>query len=129
LLVDRLLETGGCNYGNTVVFGQALRPHLEPTGLCLLALAGLDDSTGLVQKSVSYLENALDAQTTSVSLSYALIGLAAHGRRPARADQWLENAARRTLTRDPSAYKLALVALAALGDDCPLIPRTRMVPA
>jgi hypothetical protein len=127
LLVDRLLETGGCNYGNTVVFGQALRPHIEPTGLCLLALAGLEDSTGRVQKSVEYLQDALDGQTTSVSLSYGLIGLAAHGRPVGQADAWLEKAARRTLSRDPAAYKLALLALAALGDDCPLIPHSRLV--
>jgi hypothetical protein len=126
LLVDRLLETGGCNYGNTVVFGQALRPHIEPTGICLLALAGLDDPTGRVRTSVEYLAGALDERTTSVSLSYALVGLAAHGERPPGADSWLDRAARRTLSRDPSAYKLALLTLAALGDDCPLIPRSRM---
>ncbi len=40
LLVDRLLRSGGCNYGNTIIFGQQLRPHLQPTGLTLLALAG-----------------------------------------------------------------------------------------
>src|SRR5207302_5660581 len=39
LLIDRLLVGGGCNYGNTVVMDQGLRPHLQPTGLAMLALA------------------------------------------------------------------------------------------
>ena len=40
LLHDRLLPNGGSNYGNTFVFGQELRPHVQPTGLALLALTG-----------------------------------------------------------------------------------------
>ncbi len=40
LLRDRQLATGGWNYGNTTVFGQALRPHPVPTGLSVLALCG-----------------------------------------------------------------------------------------
>jgi hypothetical protein len=54
LLHDRLLPGGGCNYGNTIVFGQELRAHLQPTGLCLLALAGEPDKKGLVEKSIEY---------------------------------------------------------------------------
>ena len=38
LLHDRLFSDGGCNYGNTVVLGQELRPHLQPTAIALLAL-------------------------------------------------------------------------------------------
>ena len=40
LLIDRLLPDGGCNFGNTVVLGQQLLPHLQSSGICLLALAG-----------------------------------------------------------------------------------------
>ena len=45
LLVDRLLPEGGCNFGNTYVLGQQLLPHLQSSGICLLALAGekIDD--------------------------------------------------------------------------------------
>ncbi|MDX1963195.1 MAG: hypothetical protein SFX18_08575 [Pirellulales bacterium] len=39
VLFDRILPAGGCNYGNTVVLGQELRAHVQPTGLLLLALA------------------------------------------------------------------------------------------
>jgi hypothetical protein len=123
LLHDRLLDAGGCNYGNTIVFDQALRPHLEPTGICLLALADKPDAKGRVEKSLAYAADVLEPRTTSASLSYALLGLAAHGRYPADAQELLEHAASRTLRRDASPYKLALLALAALGEGCPLIPR------
>jgi hypothetical protein len=126
MLHDRLLPGGGCNYGNTIVFGQELRAHLEPTGLALLALAGERDPSGRTEKSIEYLERELTAQTTSVSLSYALMGLAAHDRLPREADGWLAAAARRTLARDPAPYKLALLALAARGASCPLVPSTRV---
>ena len=123
LLHDRLLPSGGCNYGNTVVFGQELRPHLQPTGMCLLALAGVPDKKGLVEKAVEFATRELTPRTTCESLSYALLGVAAHGRPPEWADRWLAATAERTLVRDPAAYKLALLALAAQGETCPLIPR------
>jgi len=122
LLENRLLETGGCNYGNTIVFGQVLRPHVEPTGLTLLALGGELDSKGRIAKSIEYLQRELSSQTTTASLCYGLLGLAAQDRWPADAREWLAVAGRRTLARDPSGYKLALLALAWLGPSCPLIP-------
>ncbi|MBI3837345.1 MAG: hypothetical protein HY288_05355 [Planctomycetia bacterium] len=125
LLQNRLLESGGCNYGNTVVFGQQLRPHVQPTGLALLALAGEDDVTGHVQKSVDYLERELPRQAATESLCYGLLGLAAQRALPAAADAWLGAASRRILSRGPSSYKLALLALAASGAACPLIPATQ----
>ena len=123
LLHDRLLSGGGCNYGNTVVFGQELRPHLQPTGVCLLALTGERDKKGLVDKAIEYATHKLTSRTTCESLSYALLGLAAHGRLPDMANRWLATASDRTLARDPAAYKLALLALAAQGESCLLIPR------
>jgi hypothetical protein len=123
LIEDRLFESGGCNYGNTVVFGQTLRPHVQSTGLAMLALAGDTDRTGKIEKSLEYLERELPTVPATDSLCYALLGLAAHDRLPKAADAWLAAAARRTLSRGPSSYKLALLALAALGTSCSLIPQ------
>jgi hypothetical protein len=125
LLVNRLLESGGCNYGNTIVFGQELRPHLQPTGICLLALAGEADTTGRIGRSVDYLDRELSENTATASLCYGLLGLAAQGAFPERADHFLQAAAQRTLDRDASPYKMALLALAAQGPECPLIARVR----
>ena len=121
MLINRLIDSGGCNYGNTIVFGQTLRPHLEPTGIVLTALAGERDPEGRIERSIAYLQRDLDADTTTASLSYGLLGLAAHDAYPPQAQQWLDAAAQRTLARDASSYKLALLALAALGRDCPLV--------
>jgi hypothetical protein len=122
MLQDRLLPSGGCNYGNTIVFGQELRAHLQPTGMCLLALAGRSEVTAHVEPSIGYLQRELTARTATASLSYGLLGLAAWQRAERGADEWLAAAAARALKRDASTYKLALLALASMGPACPLIP-------
>lgn len=122
MLRDRLLQSGGCNYGNTVVLGQELRPHVQPTGLAMLALADeTDDPKRRIARSLDYLAKSLSIETTSASLAYGLIGLAAHGRFPADARKWLEAAYLRTVARDAAGYKLALLSLAAAGNECPLV--------
>ncbi|HZZ28776.1 MAG TPA: hypothetical protein VFE46_12305 [Pirellulales bacterium] len=125
LLVDRLLSTGGCNYGNTVVLGQTLRPHVEPTGIALLALAGEKIDDPRIELSLQYLLENLSAETTPLSLSYGLLGLTAHHRQPTASATWLEMAYRRTIQRDASPLTLALLALASQGEECPLIKHTR----
>jgi hypothetical protein len=120
LLIDRLLPEGGCNYGNTTVLGQALRPHAEPSGLALAALAGERDASGRIERTIDYLEQTLNRETTSMSLAYGLIGLAAQDRTPRAAETWLASAAGRG-GREAAPYKLALLALAALKGDCPLL--------
>ncbi len=113
LLVDRLLPGGGCNYGNTIVLGQALRPHVLPTGVALTALSlpGAPEDRR-VALSLEYLESAIGPETTADSLAWATIGLAAHGRRPHAADLWLERAAQRASERGRQ-NSCVLVALAS----------------
>jgi hypothetical protein len=120
LLDDRLLESGGCNYGNTVVLGQALLPHVEPTGLALLALGGEPDPHGRIAAAIEYLESALGPDTAPASLAYGVLGLAAHSRVLPDTDQWLTSGFSRAYQRK-SSLELALLALAALKQDCPLI--------
>ncbi len=138
LLRDRLLPDGGCNYGNTVVLGQTLRAHVEPTGLCLWALPAADDahrpadasngsgdeSDRRLAKSLDYLAADVATQSATASLCYALLGLAAHGRRPPSSERQLAAAAERTLARAPSTYRLALLALAAGHGAVSLVPGT-----
>jgi len=119
LLLNRTLPAGGWNYGNTIILGNTLRPHVQPTGLTLAALHGEPDAEQQVQRSLDYLDRTLSARTTTASLCYGLIGASAHGRRPGAADRWLEAAWQRTLARDASPYKFALLALAHLGRDGP----------
>jgi hypothetical protein len=113
LLVDRILPHGGCNYGNTIVLGQPLLPHVQSTGIALWALGGEQIDDRRIGLSLDYLEQNLSDRTATASLCYALMGLAAHGRRPADADRWLEATFEREYKRGPTCYKLALLALAA----------------
>jgi hypothetical protein len=115
LLIDRLLESGGCNYGNTAVLGQTLRPHIQPTGLALLALAGESDPTGRLAKSVTWLRQAIGGETPSASLAWALLGLRMHAVQLPDSDLWLAGAYERTSKSDSSPHKLALLSLAAKG--------------
>jgi hypothetical protein len=120
MLIDRLLPDGGCNYGNTTVLGQVLRPHVEPTGLVLTALAGETDASGRIERSLAYLEQIVGKTRGAVSLAYALLGLSAHDRRPANADAWLAAAARQSSAWHNTPLRRALIALAA-AEPCPLI--------
>jgi hypothetical protein len=121
LLVDRLLAGGGCNYGNTTVLGQELLPHLAPTGIALLALAGEADSTGRIRNSLHYLQRELFAQRGTASLCYGLMALTAYGYSPPDADRHLARAFDRNARRGPRPLELALLCLAALGSANPLI--------
>jgi len=120
LVLDRMLPSGGWNQGNKIVLDRVLRPQIQPTGLALAALAG-EDAAPQIASSIGYLDNAISHQVSTVSLSYALIGMAAHGRRPAAADRLLAASATETLRRGAAPYALALAALAARGDGCPWI--------
>jgi len=121
LIEDRILPEGGCNYGNTSVLGQVLRPHLEPSGLALLALGDRAVSIGKIVRTCRYLTETLNESTAAISLSYGLMGLASQGRTPEAAPAWLEAACARTLRRDSNSHALSLLALAARGADGPLI--------
>lgn len=112
LLLDRQLPSGGCNYGNTSVLGQMLRPHVQPTGIALLALAGEQDQGNRMAKSVAWLKKALSQETTPTSLAWGLLGLAAHGVKLPDASEWLDAAAKQVQSHDDSSHKLALLALA-----------------
>ncbi|MFN0020224.1 MAG: hypothetical protein ACKVP0_18335 [Pirellulaceae bacterium] len=115
LLLDRQLPSGGCNYGNTTVLGQMLRPHVHPTGIALLALTGEQDQGNRIAKSVAWLKNALSKETTPASLAWGLLGLAANEVKVPDASQWMEAAAKHVHSHDDSPHKLALLALARVG--------------
>jgi hypothetical protein len=116
LVTDRLLATGGSNFGSTVVLGQPTLPQVESTGLAMLALAGEVNTDPRIEKSLSYLEQEINSRTTTASLCYGLMGLTAHSRRLANAEMLLTAALERELSRGASAFKLALIALASITD-------------
>ncbi len=120
LLIDRLLPAGGCNYGNTAVLGQTLRPHVQPTGLAMLALAGESDDAPCA-RSLAYLQRALAPPITATSLAWGLLGLRAHGGELPNAAELLAAAHDRVRSHDRSPHRLALLALAAQASSLSLL--------
>jgi hypothetical protein len=121
VLYDRLLPEGGCNYGNTSVLFQVLRPHAQPTGLTLLALYGEADDDGRVARSLDYLQGEVGAGSAAASMGYGIWALARYRKSPLNAANWLANAARRRTTQD-SPLRIALVVLASLALECGGLP-------
>jgi hypothetical protein len=112
---DRQLPGGGFNYGNTYVLGQLIRPHVQPTGIALLALSATAENAASITKSIAWVRRSVGAETTPVSLSWALLGLKAWGIEIPESGDWLAAAADRVRLRDQSPHKLALLTLAAKG--------------
>jgi hypothetical protein len=121
LLVDRLLPEGGCNYGNTQVLGQTLRPHVQPTGIVMLALADEKDPSGRVERSLDYLMTECKGDLSPHSLCWALLGLAAHGRYLGHTETLLAKAHAKIVALGHSSYSMALLVTAALGTKSSLI--------
>ncbi|MEN8122916.1 MAG: prenyltransferase/squalene oxidase repeat-containing protein [Bacteroidota bacterium] len=78
MLLDRQLDFGGWNYGNTTVFGRQLRPMPESTGIALCALYKKVDKNA-IKKSLEYLQNKIQELKTPFSLGWGLLGLGAWG--------------------------------------------------
>lgn len=115
MLLDRQLELGGWNYGNTSVFGQKLRPMAVSTGLALNALARRVPRE-IVEKSISYLKSQVGHLCTPLSLSWAFLGLGAWGERPANANNFVLQCLNRQKiygSYDTQHLSLLLVALMA----------------
>lgn len=115
LLLDRQLPSGGWNYGNTLVFGNELRPMPASTGIALSALAGLAPVMAL-ERSLDYLASEVARLRTPFSLGWALLGLQAWGDHPAAADGWIAEAwsgASEHLPADTA--ELAILHLASLA--------------
>jgi hypothetical protein len=121
LLLDRAIPAGGWNYGNTSVFGRALRPRPAPTGLALLALAA---RAGLsrprpVDPAIAYLRRVLPDVHAPISLGWGVLGLRAWGACPDDAEIWLARSfALHTARRD---ITLGLGLLLLAGGNHPFI--------
>ena len=125
VLLDRAIPGGGWNYGNRRMFGADLRPFPGPTGVALTALAAEHPSTQ-VSEAITYLAAELTNVRAPLSLAWGLIGLTACNRRPAQADEWLEETAGRIRAAETGPLDDALMLLAG-SETCPIptAPATR----
>jgi hypothetical protein len=113
LISNRAIPTGGWNYGNSLVYGTALRPQPSTTGIALTALSGMHRMDSMISSACTYLESMIDKTLAPQSLCWALIGLSAWNRKPPDADQWLENAYELILKRGAKPPQLSYLLLAA----------------
>jgi hypothetical protein len=113
MLMNRQLESGGWNYGNTKVYCVELRSSMESTGLALHALAG-HVSAKDVQKSLDYLESEVSATRGPLWLGWSVLALSAWGRRPAGVGDWiLESLKRQSVYGSYDTAWMSVLLLAA----------------
>jgi hypothetical protein len=113
LIRDRAIGSGGWNYGNNAAFGRELRPQPGPTGLALLALAGVDGQTEAVSRAIRYLQEVLPGTRAAQSLCWGVLGLRAWDCCPDGADGWLARAFEDPLHSQSSPLRSAYLLLAA----------------
>jgi hypothetical protein len=113
LILDRALEAGGWNYGNTTVFGTDLRPQPGPTGLALLALAAAGARSAVVARGLTYLRGLARDLRAPISLGWGILGLRAHDALPDEAEAWLAQACSRCIAKADATVGLALLLLAS----------------
>jgi hypothetical protein len=77
LLLDRVCEVGGWNYGNSNVYGQQLWPYVPTTALGLLAMVDVRDHP-LVVRSLEQLQRDARGERSASALALTLICLRAY---------------------------------------------------
>jgi hypothetical protein len=113
LIRDRAIPEGGWNFGNNIVFGASLRPKPASTALALLALAGAEARTSMVEKSLAYLQGSLHRVRSAQSLGLGLLALSAWSVSCPNARQWLEESHSLVVARSDRACQLAYLLLAS----------------
>jgi hypothetical protein len=74
MLLDRACPAGGWNAGNGVVYGAAMKPHIDTTATALLALQGWQEN-GRVQQALRYLAGEAPRCPSPYSVAWAVLAL------------------------------------------------------
>ena len=113
LVLDRVCEGGGWNYGNAQVLGQDLRPYVPTTALVVMAMQDRRDHPA-VGASLDWLERHATSEPSTMALSLAAICLQVTGRiaEPARRALVEQSAATRSFG-NLHVTAMALYALSA----------------
>lgn len=78
VMLDRVCDIGGWNYGNATVLGQDLRPYVPTTALGLLAMQDRRDEPA-VRRSLAWLTANATSERSAMALSLAAIALHVYG--------------------------------------------------
>jgi hypothetical protein len=74
MLLDRACVGGGWNAGNSVVYGVALAPQVEPTAIALLALQD-EPQSELIRQSLAWLKAQTAGRHSVSGLAWAILTL------------------------------------------------------
>lgn len=121
LILDRMIPTGGCNYGNKVILGNTLRPFPATTGVALAALAG-EPRCERIDRAIAYLRNTLPTVRSPMTVAWGLIGLRAWDAAPPESEAWLSRAAGRSSEGQPHVLYDTLL-LTVTAEPCPIFAR------
>lgn len=77
MLHDRACPQGGWNAGNGIVFGAALKPHVDTTAIALLALRENADSSAI--QGLNFLRQAFLDCSSAYSLAWSSIAFSVYG--------------------------------------------------
>lgn len=123
LLLDRVFEQGGVNYGNRLILGKSTEPIPGPTALLLLAVQGQEDPR--VAASVDYLLHAAPLGVDLDHLCWTKLAVELHRHLPGVADalprlderiQAARAARAATPWLRPAPLRMALTALALAAE-------------
>jgi hypothetical protein len=80
VLIDRVCDSGGWNFGNAKVFGNSLPAHIPTTALGLIALQDRRDAPA-VQRSLAFIEEHWKSELSGTALALSLMCFRIYGRR------------------------------------------------
>ena len=115
LLIDRVCQSGGWNFGNAVTMEQDLRPYVPTTALGLLALQDRPTQPS-VSQSLAYLQDHWADEISAPALALSLLCLDVFGRPTAPVARRLEaHAPRAEAFGNICGEAMALFSLSARG--------------
>ena len=73
LLLDRVCEDGGWNYGNRVVYGAAFQGFPSTTALAALALQDAAIARPAIERGLAFLERRMQSRQSALTLALAIL--------------------------------------------------------
>lgn len=73
LLLDRVCEDGGWNYGNRVVYGAAFQGFPSTTALAMLALQDSAAARPAIERGLAFLERRMQSRQSALTLALAIL--------------------------------------------------------
>ena len=78
MILDRVCDGGGWNYGNAQVLGQDLRPYVPTTALAVMAMQDRSEHPA-IRASINWLKNHAESEPATMALSLATLSLQVAG--------------------------------------------------